>query len=54
LQHLKHDLQFDWGIQGELGGTDGDAGVATRIPKQIDEQVRGTVDHCRLLYKPFG
>jgi hypothetical protein len=49
-----NQFNFNWRLAGKFSSTDGDTRVSTSITEQRDEQIRGTIEHLRLIRKPRG
>jgi len=51
---LEDELQLDGHVERKLSGAEGQSGVAASLAEDLYQKIGRTVEHLRLLSKPFG
>src|SRR5436309_4547750 len=51
--NLEDEFEFDRHVQGQLGRAEGQAGMASGLSENLNEQIRRTIDDGRLLCEAF-
>src|SRR5712692_6690198 len=46
---LEDEFELDGHVEGKFGGAEGEPRMASRLSENLDEEIRGAVDHGRLL-----